>query len=459
MHRRPAERSTPAAVLALLTLALSGAGTPAFSQSDGELDASFWGDGRVTLASPPYWRVDTVVTAPDGRLVIVGARDPFLFDDLLFWATLGDASLGPVCVPEAAGGSTSLHARAAAFDDQGRLVIVGFGGFPPAGGQGFAMRFLYPACDLDETFNTDGVYRTDLVNADLVAVGFDSGGRVLLAGTAEDAGGDDMLEVIRLGQGGLLDWSFADFGRFELDLPEPLTGTALAVQADDRIVVGAVRSPDELLFGDFFFVRLDTDGELDGSFAAGGTLQVDLQGDHYDYLHDLVIDPVGGAILAAGSSGTSASHEFAVLRLTPGGAVDETFADDGLWTGGLLDTDTASAIELQSDGKILVAGTVSDADTAVADFAVFRLLPSGEPDGSFGILGASRVSFDHGAIEFDELHAIALQAGRLVAVGAAWDWDGVGSRAVVARLWSDLVFTDGFERASTGAWSSAFGAP
>ncbi len=455
MDRRATQLRTFAAMLAVMGLAAA-----VQAQTDGALDPSFWLDGKVTLAAPLYWELDATVVAPDGRLVVVGRRYVAGSQDILFWAILDDASLGTPCVPIAPGGGSFLRVQAAAFDAQGRLLIAGQGSFPSAGAEGFAMRFLYPACDPDETFNLDGIYRTDLVDAAIRGLAIDSSNRIVLAGIAQDAGGDDKLLVVRLSHQGLVDWDFANFGIFELDLFEPLSGEAVAVQADGRIVVGATRSPDSLTLADFFLVRLDLAGDLDSTFAAGGTVQIDLQADHYDFLTSLAIDPVSGDILAAGLSGTSAGFQFAAVRLASDGVLDDTFDGDGIWTDSLLDSDGAQSIQLQSDGKILVAGTVFDPDSSVADFAVFRLLPNGDPDDSFGLLGISRVSFDLDPIEHDQVHATSLDAGKLVVVGSAQDYDGGGfPRAVAARLWSDLIFTDGFERASSGAWSSAASAP
>ena len=462
-------RSSPlSSIAALLRLALlaavlavAGLSSAVQAQTDGELDPSFWSDGRVALATPPYFGgVNATVVGPDGRLVIVGRRSdgpPYN----LFWANLDDDVLGTPCIPNAPGGGNLFYPTDATFDPEGRLLIVGFAEFPTAGREGFAMRFLYPACDLDETFNTDGLYRTNLNEAEIHAIGTDSTSRVVLVGRSHDAGGEHKLLVVRLGAPRLLDLGFADFGLFELDLAEPIQGQAVAVQSDDRIVVGATRSAASGAFDDFFLARLDLAGELDSSFAAGGTLQLDLQEDQYDVLLDLLVDPVDGDIVAAGTSGTSASLQFAAVRLDATGELDASFSGDGIWIGALLDLDVCYQLERQSDGKILLAGTVYNPGTSVADFAVVRLLPNGDPDPAFGSLGVSRVSFDLEPNEHDQLLSATLHAGKLVVAGTAQDWDGsLGDRPVVARLFSDpLVFADGFERASAGAWSSAAGAP
>jgi uncharacterized delta-60 repeat protein len=67
-----------------------------------------------------------------------------------------------------------------------------------------------------------------------------------------------------------------------------------------------------------------------------------------------------GRIIAAGSARTGAlatSVDFALVRYHPDGSLDRSFGIDGKvitdWSG---ISDTARALAIQSDGKIVVAG-------------------------------------------------------------------------------------------------------
>lgn len=440
--------------LAITFLALTAFSLPALAQVDGALDETFWFDGKVTLAYPPYLSVTATVVAPDGRLVVVGERYDAGKEETLFWSILDDESLGTPCVPTSPGGGNDFRARAAAFDPQGRLVIAGEAEFPDPV-EGFALRYLYPACDLDEGFNLDGVYRTDLGEAGFASIAFDTNSRLVLSGFYYITGEAGLL-IVRLAQNGLFDLTFGNFGRVELPLEGSVSHPALAVQPDDRIVVGAtILGPATY---DFFVVRLDPLGELDGTFGGDGTVEIDIAAG-VDDLRALVLDPVSGDILAAGQSGSVADAAFAVVRLESNGAPDASFDDDGIWTDTLWDEDQARSIQLQSDGKILVAGNAVHPGTGDYDFLVYRLMPDGAPDNSFGFLGVAAVSFNVDARVNDQLFATALYAGKLVVAGTNHDPGGSEPHAVVARLWSDLIFTDGFEGASAGGWSSAVGAP
>jgi hypothetical protein len=54
----------------------------------------------------------------------------------------------------------------------------------------------------------------------------------------------------------------------------------------------------------------------------------------------------------------------------------------------------ARALIVQNNGKILLAGSAMKANPADADFAITRLNPDGQVDGTFGTNGLQTVPFD-----------------------------------------------------------------
>lgn len=75
------------------------------------------------------------------------------------------------------------------------------------------------------------------------------------------------------------------------------------------------------------------------------------------------------------------SLEIAVLRLLPTGARDTTFGEGGVAYFQTGQGGVATAIALQADGKIVLAGTMNFA------MAAFRLTADGRPDSTFGTNG------------------------------------------------------------------------
>lgn len=127
-----------------------------------------------------------------------------------------------------------------------------------------------------------------------------------------------------------------------------------------------------------------------------------------------------------------------IARLNPDGTPDTTFATNGRFTLGALGT--ASALAIQPDGKIVVAGDNS------GDFEVFRLDANGTLDPNFANNGAGRFSFSSGN---DYAYAVALESdGKIVVAGSANN-SNLGGTIALLRLDDDglldpLFGTGGF---------------
>jgi uncharacterized delta-60 repeat protein len=135
-------------------------------------------------------------------------------------------------------------------------------------------------------------------------------------------------------------------------------------------------------------------------------------------------------------------------RLTPAasGELDPTF---GLGGTAILPTSlTASnfvpyAATLQSDGRIIIVGSVTMPQPSDSDFAVVRLTPDGHPDSAFSTDGWARIPFDLGGqTNYDVADAVTVQPdGRIVVAGLAETGHAVSTRNpaafAVARLTAD----------------------
>jgi len=102
---------------------------------------------------------------------------------------------------------------------------------------------------------------------------------------------------------------------------------------------------------------------------------------------------------------------LAGIALAAPGDLDLGFDGDGKTTIDYGGFDGASAVLVQPDGKIVVAGHGFPG----GDFAVLRLNPDGSPDRGFGTAGSLAVDFGG----YDEARAVALQAdGKLMVAGS-----------------------------------------
>lgn len=152
-------------------------------------------------------------------------------------------------------------------------------------------------------------------------------------------------------------------------------------------------------------------GTVDPSFSADGVATTALTSGH-DQPTGVAVQ-ADGKILVVGKSG----DEFALVRYTADGRLDTGFSSDGIVTTGVgSGVDTAEAVALQSDGRILVAGYSASAATG-DDFALVRYNPDGSLDSGFGS-GGMVVSAIASGSGLDQAHSLAVQAdGKIVLVG------------------------------------------
>ena len=131
-------------------------------------------------------------------------------------------------------------------------------------------------------------------------------------------------------------------------------------------------------------------GNLDLSFNGTGMISADLGGSNDVFAIAIQSD---GKMVAVGAATNGNDDDFAVVRINPDGTPDTTF---GGGTGRVLTdfanwSDSAAGVAIQSDGKIVVAGTAGNGVTS--DFAVARYNADGSPDTTFNGTGKVITSF------------------------------------------------------------------
>lgn len=183
-----------------------------------------------------------------------------------------------------------------------------------------------------------------------------------------------------------------------------------------------------------------TPGTIDTSFG-GGTVVTSVNPSE-DYAHAVAVQP-DGKVLTVGTTATSTGTVVAVVRHQRDGTLDPSFG-----TAGQVVTqigargDSARAVAVQPDGRIVVAGW-TDATGTDADFLVLRYLADGRLDPSFGQGGAVVVPFGNGT---DRAFAVAVQDdGRIVVGGTTLDSRiASGQDFALLRLMPDGALDAGF---------------
>ncbi|MGW5457378.1 calcium-binding protein [Streptomyces sp. NPDC003996] len=396
-----------AATVLALVLALPGTAAAA----PGDLDPTFGGNGTVLTDIGGDDSANDVAVQPDGKIVSVGASADNSVPESDFALTRHnpdgtlDTSFGgdgrvttPInnmIPPEQLQWS---EAHAVALQSDGKIVVAGGSWREYENCCWFVVARYNPDGTPDTSFGGgDGRVFTDFgtpEEAEDVAVQPD--GKIVAAGYD---GGD--AAVARYNPDGSLDTSFGGGDGMVTTNPagpslqEGGDARALVLQPDGKIVVAGEVGQTRF---DFALIRYNADGSLDTGFGSNGIQRTDFGG--YDSAEALAVQS-DGKIVAAGAGGGG----FALARYNTNGTLDTSFDGDGLVVtpgGGAED------VKLQSDGRIVVAGG------GAGGFKVLRYNTNGGLDTGFGTGGQATTGFGGS----DVAHGVALQSdGKIVAVG------------------------------------------
>jgi uncharacterized delta-60 repeat protein len=405
-----------------VTLALSGLPTGASATGATIASDATKADITVTAAGTAPHSLPTTVTvtgtsgdASATKTFAVTVRGPAGSQDTSF-------ATGKVITTV---GQSEDYAEAIAVQSDGKIIVVGRSA--GATNTDFAVVRYNRDGDLDTGFGTGGKVTTAINAAsdEAYAVAVQSDGKILVGGTTEAGASGYDFALVRYNANGSLDTGFGTGGKVTTAFGNgPDKAYAIAVQSDGKIVLGGEASFTTTGY-DFALARYNADGSLDTGFGTGGKVTTALKADTSgrDVVFSLAQQTVGGQprIVAVGGDG-----DFQLARYTSAGALDTSFGTNGKITsvfGTVIGSARASA--LSADGKLVVAGDAN------GGFALARLTEAGTLDTSFGTGGkvVTQVNTGNEAVAT----ALAVQSdGKLVAGG--WTYTGGSSSGDFAVL-------------------------
>jgi uncharacterized delta-60 repeat protein len=394
---------------------------------DGSVDLTFGDDGRVTtdFGSDDY--VSSVALQSNGNIVVAG------------YADMGSSSTGNTNYDFAIARYTSSGSPDISFDRDGKLtrdfygfedilssaavqadgkIIASGATFKPAtcdrcapedGENEFVLVRYNSDGSSDRSFNGEGKITTDFGgSADCLALQPD--GKILAAS------GNDDLTLARYNSNGSPDPGFGmgtgyvttDFG-FN-DFP-----TSIALQSNGKIVLSVVSGGfTETESNDFTIARYNSNGTADATFDGDGKLNTDFG--FNDFADAVAVQSDGKIVAAGGSYNTVINNEnFAFSRYNANGSLDNTFSGDGKQLGYYLRGNSElNSIAVQSDGKIVVAGTGYNSSDSYG-FGVARFNSDGSLDTDFDKDGKLLTSFKTDA----SASSVALQRDKKILVGGS----------------------------------------
>ncbi len=305
-------------------------------------------------------------------------------------------------------------ASAVAIQSNGKIVAAGYSNVS-TGNDDFGLARYNSDGTLDNNFDADGRIITDFFgnNDEANALAIQSDGKIVAAGYADHGtGSSEDFALARYNPNGSLDTTFSGNGKVVTDfLGSGDIAEAVAIQSNGKIVAGGyAQGPSRYYFA---LARYNPDGSLDTTFGGGtGKVTTDYGNDAYGAGLTIQSD---GKIVVAGFAGVAGNTDFALARYNPNGSLDTTFSGDGkLTTDFFGNNDEANALAIQSDGKIVAAGSANNA-TSSNNFALARYLSDGSLDATF----SGKVTTDFGGS--DGASAVAIQPnGKIVAVGGTF---------------------------------------
>jgi uncharacterized delta-60 repeat protein len=417
---------------------LIGLANPAFATA-GTLDPTFGGDGKVLTDFTSRTDIaNGVAIQADGKLVVAGASgggskfalaryNPHGSLDTTF---SGNGKLTTDFTPHVD------YANDLAIQSDGKIVVVGESGVGVGSNPKFAVARYNSDGSLDTTFGGDGKITTDFTRHEDLAhgVAIQADAKIVAVGTRAADRSDSRFALARYNPDGSLDATFGGDGRVTTNLTRrgDLIFWGVAIQPNGRIVVaGVAGSCFPSCNSRFALVRYNPDGSLDATFGGDGKITTDLTR-RPDPAYDVTLQG-DGKIVVAGDAGEfvgSNPGTFALARYHSNGTLDGTFSGDGKVRTDLSPFDDGpSRVEIQTDGKIIVAG-VSDYGGPNARFALLRYRAGGRLDAGFSGDGKLVTDFTAHA---DYATGLATQGdGKIVAAGVAGE-GGSNPKFAVAR--------------------------
>jgi uncharacterized delta-60 repeat protein len=296
------------------------------------------------------------------------------------------------------------RAQAGVLQPDGKLVAGG--GLFTAGDPDFALVRYLPDGTPDASFGTGALVVTPMAPpAEIFSMALQPDGKIVAAGTDWT----NATVVTRYETDGALDAAFGT-GGIVVSTIGPGTGVTRSVllQPDGKIVVvGEARISGNQMFA---LARFEPDGSVDASFGTAGEVLTDLTSSS-DYALDGLLQPDGKIVAAGQAFGPGGGLK--VLRYESDGTLDATFGIGGVT--GLPFFSFAPAVDLQPDGKLVVAGQSNDGGPSGYDFLLARFDANGLLDAGFGSAG---IVITPVGTQDDYIFDVAVQpSGRIVAAG------------------------------------------
>jgi uncharacterized delta-60 repeat protein len=274
--------------------------------------------------------------------------------------------------------------------------------------------------ELDFTFNSTGKVTTifDTVSVPQ-AVAIQADDKIVVAGISYNTTNYDYsFSVARFNTNGSLDTTFDTDGKVSTSLGVGgEVAYAVAIQADGKIIVVGAGPNNNAVAA----VRYNADGSLDNSFDSDGIVTTPCGGNFCNAL-SVAIQNDGKILVTGVGSAPNINHFFSTIRYNSDGSLDSSFDFDGIaeQTFGTISSN-GRKIAVHPNGKIYVGGQ-SDVNSTGADFTIISYNQDGSLNTDFDSDGIVTTDFGNSS---DNLNSIEIQPdGKILLGGLRIDSNG-----------------------------------
>lgn len=279
-------------------------------------------------------------------------------------------------------------------------------------------------------FGTNGVVVYDIVagtNGEFPrTIAVQSTGRVIVTATVEHAGATDPRDrdfaIVGFTPTGQLDKTFGKDGVTILDLSDgEVVGMSyvadqaygLARYDDDRLVVTGAIKRKGATDTDFAVVRLTAGGQLDQTFGTNGVFSLDIDMVGASPRH-VTIMPDESVFMCGYDIVNNITHPV-IFKLTKNGQLDASFGKGGIFNDIVLNLVTEAYAIIPNGNRLVTVGYGRDNEMESVDLVSIGLTTDGKLDQGWGNKGVAR--FDPGGFNDNGRFIVGLPGDRVLLVG------------------------------------------
>jgi len=239
---------------------------------------------------------------------------------------------------------------------------------------------------IDSTFGVNGIVKTPIsatgssVCNNLISL---PNGKIIATGYVV-SGNRDLFAIVRYNSNGTIDNTFANNGIDTVSINDTVLSICYssALQKDGKIILGGDYYLGAGLGYGFMAIRYNSDGSLDASFGNKGAASFHVGTAGADNVGHSVSLQTDGKIIMAGTATVGGNTVFCVLRFTKDGTIDPTFGTNGVTTTVIgTGSNNCYSMAVQDDDRIVLGGDFQDG--SAYKFTAVRYNKDGLLDNTF----------------------------------------------------------------------------